>query len=71
MVEQANAILEDIKQPIYITEYEQCEIGASIGIVVGPKDGNVLHELMVNADNMMYRVKEKGRGQVAFYEKPY
>jgi diguanylate cyclase (GGDEF)-like protein/PAS domain S-box-containing protein len=71
MVEQANGILEDIKQPIYITEYEQCEIGASIGIVVGPKDGNVLHELMVNADNMMYRVKEKGRGQVAFYEKPY
>jgi diguanylate cyclase (GGDEF)-like protein/PAS domain S-box-containing protein len=71
ITEQANGILDDIKQPIYITEYEQCEIGASIGIVVGPKDGKVLHELMVNADNMMYRVKEKGRGQVAVYEKPY
>lgn len=69
--EEAGAMLEDIKKPIYINEYEQCEIGASIGIVIGPKDGKVLHELMVNADNMMYQVKDKGRGHIAFYEKPY
>ncbi|MDP5030132.1 sensor domain-containing diguanylate cyclase [Paraglaciecola sp.] len=69
--QQANDVLSDIMKPIYITEYEQCEIGASIGIVVGPQHGKVLHELMVNADNTMYQVKDKGRGQVAFYQKPY
>lgn len=68
--EQAHNILNDIKKPIYISEYEQCEIGASIGIVVGPQDGQILHELMLNADNMMYRVKESGGGQVSFFEKP-
>jgi diguanylate cyclase (GGDEF)-like protein/PAS domain S-box-containing protein len=71
LTKQARNLLDDIMKPIYITEYEQCEIGASIGIVVGPKDGKVLHELMVNADNTMYQVKDTGRGQVAFYKKPY
>ena len=68
--EQAHSMLEDIKRPIDIAKDKQCEIGASIGIVVGPRDGKVLHELVVNADSMMYKVKETGRGQVAFYEKP-
>jgi diguanylate cyclase (GGDEF)-like protein/PAS domain S-box-containing protein len=67
--QQAEEILEDILVPIHISEYEQCEIGASIGIVIGPNDGKVLHELMVNADNTMYQVKEKGRGHVAFFDK--
>ena len=66
--QQAEDMLQDILVPIHISEYEQCEIGASIGIVIGPKDGKVLHELMVNADNTMYQVKEKGRGHVAFFE---
>jgi diguanylate cyclase (GGDEF)-like protein/PAS domain S-box-containing protein len=66
---QALSMLKDIKQPIHITEHKQCEIGASIGIVVGPEDGKELHELIVNADKTMYRVKEAGRGKSAFYKK--
>lgn len=66
--QQAEGMLQDILLPIHISEYEKCEVGASIGIVVGPKDGKVLHELMVNADNTMYQVKEKGRCNVAFYQ---
>ncbi|WP_340678249.1 diguanylate cyclase [Paraglaciecola sp.] len=66
--QQAEGILEDILAPIHVSEYEKCEIGASIGIVIGPNDGKVLHELMVNADNTMYQVKEKGRGHVAFFD---
>lgn len=66
---QAENMLQDIIKPIQLSEFENCEIGASIGIVVGPDNGKVLHELMVNADNTMYKVKERGRGQVAFYEK--
>jgi diguanylate cyclase (GGDEF)-like protein/PAS domain S-box-containing protein len=67
--QQAEGMLDEILVPIHISEYEQCEIGASIGIVIGPNDGKVLHELMVNADNTMYQVKEKGRGHVAFFDK--
>ena len=69
IVAQANELLALISQPIYISSDQQCEIGASIGIVVGPKNGKVLHGLIVNADNMMYQVKETGRGKIAVYEK--
>ncbi|AUL72752.1 hypothetical protein ATS72_003675 [Pseudoalteromonas sp. 13-15] len=41
--------------------------GASIGIAVAPNDGNELLKLMFNADQMLYQVKETGRGNVAFY----
>ncbi|MBA6379813.1 MULTISPECIES: diguanylate cyclase domain-containing protein [unclassified Colwellia] len=70
MLEQANNILAEIEQPIHISDNMQCQVGASIGIVVAPKDAKVLHELMVKADDMMYQVKASGRGQVAFYQKP-
>jgi diguanylate cyclase (GGDEF)-like protein len=70
MLEQANNILAEIEQPIHISNNMQCQVGASIGIVVAPKDAKVLHELMVKADDMMYQVKASGRGQVAFYQKP-
>ena len=65
--QQAEEMLNDILKPIHISEYEQCAIGASIGMVVAPEHGKVLHELMVNADNTMYQVKEAGRGQVAYF----
>lgn len=42
--------------------------GASIGIAVAPNDGNELLKLMFNADQMLYQVKETGRGNVAFYD---
>lgn len=66
---QAQDLLNDIQLPINLSEFERCHVDASVGIVIGPKHGKVLHELMVNADNTMYKVKENGRGQVAFYKK--
>jgi diguanylate cyclase (GGDEF)-like protein/PAS domain S-box-containing protein len=69
IAELATQLLDSIQQPIHISEYERCRVGASIGIVAAPKDGRVLHELMVNADNTMYQVKDKGRGDVAFYDR--
>ena len=66
--EQAIAMLEELKQDIYISQDKVCAVGASIGIAVGPGDGTELIELMLNVDKMLYHVKETGRGQIAFYD---
>lgn len=67
---QAEKLLSLIQQPIQIQADTNCTVGASIGLVNAPEHGKVLHELLVNADNTMYKVKEQGRGQIKFYEAP-
>ena len=64
---QAEALLAEIQQPIQIQPDVSCTVGASIGLVIAPEHGKVLHELLVNADNTMYKVKEHGRGRVELY----
>jgi diguanylate cyclase (GGDEF)-like protein/PAS domain S-box-containing protein len=65
--EKAETLLAKIQQPIQIQPDVSCTVGASIGLVLAPEHGKVLHELLVNADNTMYKVKEQGRGHVEFY----
>lgn len=65
--DKAEKLLERIQQPIQIQPDLRCTVGASIGLVIAPQHGKVLHELLVNADNTMYKVKEQGRGRVEFY----
>lgn len=43
-----------------------CSVGASIGVALYPQDGKDGETLLRNADATMYRVKKKGKGQVAF-----
>jgi diguanylate cyclase (GGDEF)-like protein/PAS domain S-box-containing protein len=64
---QAETLLEQIQQPIQIQPDVSCSVGASIGLVIAPEHGKVLHELLVNADNIMYQVKENGSGRVEAY----
>lgn len=66
--EQSIALLNKLQQDIYISQNKTCAVGASIGIAVGPNDGDELLELMINGDKMLYHVKETGRGQIAFYD---
>ena len=66
--EQSIALLNELQQDIYISQNKTCAVGASIGIAVGPNDGEELLELMINGDKMLYHVKETGRGQIAFYD---
>lgn len=65
---QAIALIDELQQDISISQTKKCAVGASIGIAVAPNDGNELLELMFNADQMLYQVKETGRGNVAFYD---
>jgi diguanylate cyclase (GGDEF)-like protein len=65
--QQADVLLTEIQKPIQIQPDATCTVSASIGIVIAPEHGKVLHELLVNADNTMYKVKEQERGRVEFY----
>jgi diguanylate cyclase (GGDEF)-like protein/PAS domain S-box-containing protein len=64
---QAEVLLMEIEKPIQILPDVSSTVGASIGLVIAPEHGKVLHELLVNADNSLYKVKEQGRGHVEFY----
>lgn len=65
--QQADVLLAEIQKPIQIQPDVSCTVSASIGLVIAPEHGKVLHELLVNADNTMYNVKEEKRGRVEFY----
>jgi diguanylate cyclase (GGDEF)-like protein/PAS domain S-box-containing protein len=65
--QQADMLLSQIQKPIQIQPDVSCTVGASIGLVIAPEHGKVLHELLVNADNAMYKVKEQERGRVEIY----
>lgn len=67
ITQKAENLLAIIQLPIPIQPDVTCTIGASIGLVYAPEHGRVLHELLVNADNSMYKVKEQGRGHINFY----
>ncbi len=43
-------------------------VGATIGIAVGPTEGDHEEQLMRSADLALYRAKEAGRGSYAFFE---
>ncbi|MGL4727809.1 MAG: putative bifunctional diguanylate cyclase/phosphodiesterase, partial [Bosea sp. (in: a-proteobacteria)] len=60
-------IVDELSKPIRIGQGE-VRVGASIGIVMLPKDGATSDELTKNADLALYRAKENGRGRLAFFE---
>ncbi|MDH5446600.1 MAG: EAL domain-containing protein [Gammaproteobacteria bacterium] len=62
----ANKILETVAIPIKIQKRE-VHITASIGISSYPHDGDQPEILLRNADVAMYRAKEMGRNNYAFY----
>ena len=64
----AYKILDDFKSSFVLKGHE-IYISCSIGISVYPEDGTSAEDLLKNADNAMYRVKDKGRGAFAYYTK--
>lgn len=64
----AKAILNRIKQPMLIDGH-QVTVTSSIGIAIGPTDGESSIILLKNADSALYRAKEQGRNTYSFYSK--
>ncbi len=62
----ADKIVSGISAPIVI-EGRECQIGASIGIAVYPRDARESEALLRCADQAMYRVKQNGGSGVKFF----
>jgi diguanylate cyclase (GGDEF)-like protein/PAS domain S-box-containing protein len=54
----------------YVLGDKRALIGASVGLAVGPHDGDTVEALMRAADLALYDVKGKGRGRVRHYDRP-
>ncbi len=63
----ARRLVDRIARP-YHFDGQLVEIGISIGISLGPKDGNTPTTLLKNADLALYRAKADGRGIWRFYD---
>ena len=62
----ARKVLMGLQQQMEIKGHE-IYVGASIGIAIYPDNGGDFETLTKNADLAMYRAKERGRGNAAFY----
>jgi len=63
----AQRVIEEVSAP-YDIDGQQVIIGTSVGIAVGPTDGDNPEQLMRNADLALYRAKSDGRGNYCFFE---
>ena len=63
----ARSIVELVAQP-YDIDGHRIRSAVSIGIAVGPKDGNDADDLLMAADLALYAGKTSGRGTYCFYE---
>lgn len=54
------AILNSVNSPLTITGHT-IQVGASIGISLFPRNGTSAEELVLGADEAMYRTKSSGR----------
>ncbi len=63
----AQAILDRIRRPITVSGH-QIATGTSLGIAIGPADGEDADTLLKNADLALYRAKQDGRGIYHFFE---
>jgi diguanylate cyclase (GGDEF)-like protein len=59
-------IVESVSRPIPLKDRE-VRVGASVGIAVHPGDGDDPETLLERADAAMYRVKARGKGDLAFF----
>jgi diguanylate cyclase (GGDEF)-like protein len=64
----ARRIVQAISEPFDVAGHRAL-IGASVGIAIGPVDGEHGDALMQHADLALYRAKDEGRNTYHFYEK--
>jgi diguanylate cyclase (GGDEF)-like protein/PAS domain S-box-containing protein len=64
----AEKILMAFRQPFLLAGH-QLRITVSIGIALHPHDGQIVAELLKNADAALYQAKQDGRNTLAFYSR--
>ncbi len=63
----AKDIIADLSQLFNLTQSNDVQIGASIGISLYPQHGDSLDILMDRADTALYKAKDSGRGCFAYF----
>ncbi len=63
----AQALIDALRDPVEAADH-LVATGISVGIAIGPADGDTADELLKNADLALYRAKEDGRGVFRFFE---
>ncbi|MGJ3647849.1 putative bifunctional diguanylate cyclase/phosphodiesterase [Sphingomonas sp. GlSt437] len=63
----AQAIVDQMREPKHVGGH-QIATGSSVGIAIGPDDGDDADTLLKNADLALYRAKQDGRGVFRFFE---
>ena len=63
----AQKLCDDLARPFMVGD-EMAYISASIGITIYPRDASTASELLRNADQAMYRSKERGRNRFAYFK---
>ena len=61
------SIIDALHEPLEAAGH-QIATGVSVGIAIGPGDGNDADQLLKNADLALYRAKQDGRGVFRFFE---
>jgi len=64
----AQKILRAIAKP-FMLDADEVHITASIGVAIGPRDGETAEALIRNADGAMYRAKQSGGNRVELYRR--
>ncbi len=62
----AESILQKFQIPIAVSQFDM-QVSLSIGISIFPLENESIDEVLRHADMAMYRAKEGGRNQVAFF----
>jgi EAL domain-containing protein (putative c-di-GMP-specific phosphodiesterase class I) len=60
-------LLSAASSPVFIDEH-QLQVSASIGVTVFPDDNGNVDHLVRHADQAMYRAKQSGKNQYAFFD---
>lgn len=63
----AEAIIDDLSKPFYLTQGDSIQINTSIGISVYPQHGDSYELLMDHVDAALYQAKDTGRGCFAYF----
>ena len=63
----ARKLIAEMNQPFYLAGEQEVNVGCSVGIACFPDDAKSSDDLLVRADAAMYKAKQAGGANVAFF----